>query len=208
MEEIILKYEEIEIYDSDIEILEDTYLRSIKIDNINDLKVQQFNGLLLYIYNHKLKYILSDYKVKHHNRNNYELLDEIFYKLYVPLCYRYCFNPNIEQFCSILCHISLDNITDIKNGFYRTSNAKVNSDATHIVKKWYDTTKSGYITSVSAKNGIGDIFILKALYGLRDSDAVQQVIVSHDEHKTVEQIQEKYQNAEKPELLDILKDDE
>lgn len=208
MEEIILKYEEIEIYDSDIEILEDAYLRSIKIDNTDNIKVQQFNGLLLYIYNNKLKFILKNNKEKNRGKNDYNLLDNIFNHIYLPLCYKYGFNPNVLQFTSTLVHISNSNITDVKNGIRRKDNSTVNPDSQQIIQKWYDITKSGYETSASARNSIGDIFILKAIYGLRDSDTVQQVIVSHDEHKTAEQIQEKYQNVEKPELIDILKDNE
>ena len=197
MDMTVLSYDGIEIYQNEIDILCNDYMNSIGLNNASELKAMQFNGMLLYIYNNKLKYIFpKSYK------NDYDLLNDIFFNIYIPLCYRYGYCPTILQFCTMLVNIDNTNISDIKNGVYRGNEYKVNPNTTQTVKKWYSVCENGLLNKAIETNGIGSIFALKANYKYRDNDTVQ-VIPLTDSTLSTGQILEKYGKTEKPKLIDF-----
>lgn len=164
---IMLTYNGMEIYKTDIDILCDEYINSLSNPDMI-YKSAVFNGLLDYIYKHSLKDILGN-KVK----NDYQLLNNIFYNIYLPICYKYNKTPTILQF-SVLCDIDNANITDIKNGIYRTNGAIVNNNSTQIVKKWYSVCESALLGKAIDESSIGGMFALKACYGYRDNVIVTE----------------------------------
>lgn len=167
MDGIITQYGDITIYSDDIVVLCEQYINSLpNPDNI--YKSNTFKGLLDYIYRHYLKDIDLRCKDKS-NTNNYELLDKLFFDLYLPLVYKYNNSPSVLGFCT-MCHISAENISDIRNGVYR-SGYPVNSQNSQIVKKWYQVSESSLFDKAVQENGIGAIFGLKAGFGWKEAVA-------------------------------------
>lgn len=194
---VMLSYNGIEIYKTDIDILCDEYINSLSNPDMI-YKSAVFNGLLDYIYKHSLKDILGN-KVK----NDYQLLNNIFYNIYLPICYKYNKTPTILQF-SVLCDIDNANITDIKNGIYRTNGAIVNNNSTQIVKKWYSVCESALLGKAIDESSIGGMFALKACYGYRDNVIVtetpQQLAIETPEQIAARHKQNTLTLPEKPTL--------
>lgn len=190
-ENCILSFRELEIYESDIDILIDEYIT--KIGSVDMLyKSNGFSGLLELIYKRIIKNIFPK-----NEQYDFKLLDNIFYNVYLPLCYRFNNNPTIIQFCT-LCHIDSNNITDIKNGIYRTDGGKVRLDKTLTVKKWYTVCESGLLSKTINESSIGSMFALKALYGYRDNTTLTIESGNTQQHETAEQIAERHKNAQIP----------
>ena len=155
----------IEIYMSDIELIESEYIESLPDESLI-YKSNCFNGLLLKIYQTVLVNILPK-----GYRNDYILLNDIFYKVYLPLCFRYNISPTIIQFCSVLTGIDNTNISDIKNGVFRNGYPVKDVNATQIVKSWYAVCESGLLSRAVNDNSIGAIFSLKSLYAYTEAPA-------------------------------------
>lgn len=161
---IVLSYGEIDIYKSEIELLCKEYISSLPDEN-NIYKAMVFNGLLLYIYNNKLKYIIPNTF-----SNDYNLYNDIFYKIYLPLCYSYDKTPTILQFACLI-NTSNDYLGEIRKGTYKDG-SKVKPENTRTVKNWFDTCEKDLASKAIETNGIGSIFALKANYSWRDNDSV------------------------------------
>lgn len=196
---VLLTSDGLEIYQSEIDILTDEYINTLPDPN-NIYKSQCFNGLLLYIYNKLIKNIIISDNIKHDrkNRNNYALLDNIFFSVYLPLTYKYNAVPTLLSFCSF---VRIDNrlLTEILNGQYRNGST-VNQDNTVTVQKWKQICESALESKAYAENSIGAIFGLKAAYRWKESmpELPENMIVIK---QSAEQIKERYKSAELP-ILD------
>ena len=131
-------------------------------------KVQTFNGLIRYIYNHIIKNILPNTY-----NYDYELLDNIFHNIYIPLCSSYGFIPNTLLFCN-LCNITEDYI-------YLKSNDNDTEDVTEktnkrknisIIKGWTREAESALRSQVADHSSIGSMFLLKSKFGYRENDVL------------------------------------
>lgn len=187
---IVLSYGEIDVYKSEIDMLCKEYISSLPDEN-NIYKAMVFNGLLLYIYNNKLKYIIPNTY-----NNDYKLYNDIFYKIYLPLCYSYDKTPTILQFACFV-NTSRELLGELKRGTYKDG-SKVNTETSHTVKNWYDTCEKDLASKAIETNGIGSIFALKANYSWRDNDSVltapTQVIAITD----ADTIKERHASASLP----------
>lgn len=195
----LINIDGLEIYQTDIDILTEDYITSLS-DPSMIYKSPVFKGLLLYIYNNKLKHIIETDK---HNRNtkhhNFKLLDSIFFNIYLPLVYKYGFTPTVLEYTCFV-NVSNQHISDIKHGLYMGNGSKVNPDHTEIVKRWYSVCESGLASKAIESNGIGAIFVLKSRYQWQESP--QQVeVINTNQNSTPQQIAERFRNAEKPRLL-------
>lgn len=200
---IILNTGSIEVYRSEIDILCAEYIQSLP-DESMIYKSTVFSGMLNYIYQSKLKYIISkskDDKGINQYNNDYALLDDIFQSVYIYLCTRYDIVPSIIQFC-VLTGISRETISDIKQGKYRSDGTRVKPETCHTVKNWYNTCESMLLSKAANESSIGSIFALKANYGYRDNVQQVEVITQQEQQATPEQIAEKYADMTKPRLID------
>ena len=158
-----------------------------------------FKGLLLFLYNRLIKHvILSDKENRKSKYNNYKLLSQIFYNVYVPLCYKYSICPTILEF-SCFVDVESTHLTDLRQGTYRGSGDRVNPETSQIVKKWYNVCESSLASRAISDNSIGSIFVLKSKYQWRET-APEPPQIETGMQSTPQQIMEKYQDAEKPEL--------
>lgn len=189
----------LEVYQSDIDVLCEDYIYSLPDPNMI-YKSMVFKGLLNYIYNTKLKHIINTDKANHNNHYNFDLLDSIFFNIYLPLIAKYNIVPNIMSFASFV-DISSEYLGDIKNGVYRVDRSNVSPHNVQLVKRWFNVCESGLADKAFNDNGIGAIFGLKARYGWQE--AAQQVAITTDHASaTPEQIAERYKQAEKPALIE------
>ena len=192
-EKPILAYNEIDIFESDIELLENEYRN--KLENPDFIyKVIVYKGLLEFIYKRLLKNIIKQSKGIEYD---IELLDDIFYNIYLPLCYKYNISPTVLQFTSF-CHIDYNNIHDLKNGIYRSGKNIVSFDKTLRVKKWYSVCESGLIDKAISESSIGSIFILKSVYKYKENDTLT-IETNTEKISSPEEIKQRYENASIPE---------
>lgn len=203
MENIILTYGDIELYRDEIELLCDEYISTLPDDDYIYKNPMSFNGLLYYIYRNKLKPILDDSKIKNNKRNDYNLLNTIFFDIYKPLCFKFGYPIRILEFCTQLVNISNSHITDIKNGYYRTSGCKVNPNTTQIIKKWYEESENSIQSSLMTSHSIPMMFLLKSKFGYRENDSIQLIHTDANSMPDVMEIQNRYGNIEKPKLPEL-----
>lgn len=193
MENTLIAYNGIEVYKSDIDLLCDEYVETLGNPEIV-YKSYGFSGLLEYIYSHCLKNIVIS-----QSPYDYDVLNDIFYNVYVPLSSRYGNTPTIVQFCSML---KIDNhiLGNAKKGVY--DGGKVNNKVQSTVKNWFNTCEAGLLGRAVSENGVGAIFALKANYGYREASTVtvEQVTQAHD---TAEQIAARHHGAMLPERPDL-----
>ena len=195
MDNVILTYNNIELYKSEIDILCDEYINTLyNADMI--YKSAVFSGLLHYIYQNKLKFIIPDTY-----NHDYKLLNDIFDNIYIYLCTRFNIVPNIIQF-TVLCHIDKSLISEIKSGVYKDG-SRVKSDTSETVKRWYSICESMLLSKATNESSIGSIFALKANYGYQEQPQRLE-IVNNGSNATPEQIAEKYKDVKKPEIPEIL----
>ena len=171
MDGIVTQYGDITIYSDDIALLCEQYINSLpNPDNI--YKSNTFKGLLDYIYRHYLKDIDITSKDKA-NAHNYQLLDKLFFDLYLPLVYKYNNSPSVLGFCT-MCHISAEHISSVANGLYRDG-SRVNSQNSQIVKKWYQVTESSLFDKAVNESSVGSIFLLKSKFSYRETAPLIEV---------------------------------
>ena len=204
MDNPILEKNGIIIYDSDIDLLCEDYIN--RLDNKELIyKSSCFHGLLLYINKRYLKNIVR----KDNGYNyDYEILNDIYYNIYLPLCSKYNISPTVLQF-SCLCNIDITLLSDIKDGKLRNG-SNINNRIIEIVKGWYNNSESTILSKAIDSNSIGSIFVLKSIYRYNDSQPIQIEYKNTESHKSIEEIKEKYSNAFLPsdnelELSDNLK---
>ena len=190
---ILAKYNDIEIYQSDIDLYCQEY-----IDNLPDeqliYKTPTFTGLLEYLYRKVIKNIV----VKDYTGYDYNVLDNIFYNIYIPLTGKYGFTPTVIQFCTLV-KIDNANISDIKNGVYRTSGIEAKKEKTQTVKRWYNTCESALLSRAVDNNSIGSIFALKSVYQYNDSQTIRIEQDTTPTHESAAEISARYASASLPE---------
>ena len=162
----VISYNGIEIYKSDIDILCAEYAESL-YDPTMVTKSAGFTGLLQYIYKHGLSELLKRDKGKPYN---YDVLDKVFFNVYIPLCSKYGMTPTIIQFSSLV-HVDNTAISDVKTGIRQNA---TNTEK-QTVKNWYDVCESALLSRAVDFNSIGGIFALKSCYGYRDNVVVQEI---------------------------------
>ena len=196
---ILAQYNDIQIYQSDIDLYCQEY-----IDNLPDeqliYKTATFTGLLEYLHRKVIKNVVA----KDFNGYDFDVLDRIFYNIYIPLTSKYGFTPSVIQFCTLV-KIDNSNLTDIKNGVYRTDGAKVNPVKTQVAKKWYNTCESALLSRAVDTNSIGSIFALKSVYQYNDSQTIRIEQDITPQHDTAAEIAARHSAAllpEKPDLND------
>lgn len=200
MDGIVTQYGDITIYSDDIALLCEQYIDSLpNPDNI--YKSNTFKGLLDYIYRHYLKDIDITSKDKA-NAHNYQLLDKLFFDLYLPLVYKYNNSPSVLGFCT-MCHISAEHISSVANGLYRDG-SRVNSQNSQIVKKWYQVTESSLFDKAVNESSVGSIFLLKSKFSYRETAPLIEVS-NVEQVDSPEQIAARHAHAalnmpEKPDL--------
>lgn len=129
-------------------------------------KVQTFNGLIRYLYNKLICHVLPNTFT-----NDYKILNDIFFKLYIPLCNIYSFTPNVLLFCN-LCNISSEQVSIYNNNVIGNSNSANKNNIIHIIKSWTKEAESALVSNVSDHSSIGSMFLLKAKYQYRENDAL------------------------------------
>ena len=194
---VLLTYNGLEVYENDILYICDEYINRLP-DPSMIYKSTVFAGMLRYIYTHCLKDIIeSDKQNRNSKTNNYNLLNDVFYNIYIYLCSIYNIVPNIIQFCDLV-NIDNTNICDINKGIYRMDGSKVNPATTQTVRKWYSTCESMLLSKATNESSIGSIFALKANYGYRDNVTQLEITNQPENRQTAAEIMEKYRNAELP----------
>ena len=190
---ILAKYNNIEIYQSDIDLYCQEY-----IDNLPDeqliYKTPTFTGLLEYLYRKVIKNVV----IKDYSGYDYNVLDNIFYNIYIPLTAKYGFTPSIIQFCTLV-KIDNSNLTDVKNGLRRKDNTTVNQNSQQKVKKWYSTCESALFSRAVDTNSIGSIFALKSVYQYNDSQTIRIEQDITPTHESAAEISARYASASLPE---------
>ena len=192
MDNVILTYNNIELYRSEIDILCDEYISTL---NNPDMiyKSTVFSGMLQYIYNNKLKHIIPDTY-----NNDYKLLDDIFNNVYIYLCAKFNIVPSVLQF-SVLCHIDRSALSDLRAGQY-WDGSRVKPETCQTIRKWFDVCESMLVSRAANESSIGSIFVLKANYHYRDNDSTPVLQVTEKVTATPEQIKDRYSDVKKPEI--------
>lgn len=158
IEEPVLVTDKLTVYMSEIQELERNYIDNLPKPELI-FKSNCFNGLLQYIYMRLLcKAGIKD----DDNRINYNILEKVFFDLYIPLTAKYGIVPTIIGFCD-LCKISNQYLAEVRDGVTR-SGELVSNEASTIVKKLYTTTENGLVSRVANESSIGSMFLLKCKY--------------------------------------------
>ena len=193
---VIITYNNIEIYKNDIDIIIDRFLNDYNIETDMLYKTNTFISLLSYIKTNLLDNIIKKDNGKSHNAYDYNLLDEIYIKIFLPLTGKYNHIPSLLNF-SVLTGINNDYLTEVASGVYNNG-GRVNPDHTRTAKKWFNMSKAASIARAEEENSIGSIFISKAVYGLKETPTEIQITGSNTQY-TPEQIAETFSESKKPE---------
>lgn len=158
-EEILVSCEAGIITSSDIQKSINEYLE--KLHDPNDIycnKPMLFNGLLEYIYVRNLQRIFSVDRY-----NDYMLLDTIFNRIYLNLCYSFSYVPMVTIFCNHLIHLDIANIYTIKDGLRvnNNSNREYNNKLNLLIAKWLSVCDSDLFTHIAHTGSIGGMFLAK-----------------------------------------------
>ena len=199
---VIITENGIDVYMSDIDILCDEYISTLANPEMVYTKSGTFTAMLEYIYKHLLHNVIVRKYGANKSSYDFNVLDKLFFDVYIPLCGKYGYTPTIVQFCAFV-KIDNSNITDIKNGVYRSDGQKVSGDRTQTVKRWYNAIESALLTKAIDSNGIGSIFALKSIFAYNDSQTIRIESASNESHDSAEQIASRHNSAmipEKPQL--------
>jgi len=161
---ILVRYNDIVITEDELGNCINRYISTLHEPDDIYKNHRSFNGMLLYLYKHLIVYILpSDYF------NNYELLNDIFMNIYIPLCYMYNHIPQLSNYC-ILVNIRYSYLYNIKTGEYVNNGSIVNNKHQDIIKNWLEICNSELVDEVIHKNSIGAMFLAK-VHGFREDNA-------------------------------------
>lgn len=158
-EEILVSCEAGIITSSDIQRSINEYLERLHDPNdIYSNKPMLFNGLLEYIYTRNLQKIFSVDRY-----NDYMLLDTIFNRIYLNLCYSFSYVPMVTMFCNHLIHLDIANIYTIKDGLRvnNNSNREYNNRLNLLISKWLSVCDSDLFTHIAHTGSIGGMFLAK-----------------------------------------------
>jgi len=200
IDDILLATDRGVVTKQDIDCLIDEYISTLNNPELLQKNVQCFNGLLDYIFRHKLKAIIGNDR-----RYNIKVLDTIFNNIYVPLCYMYGYTVNVLYYC-ILVNIDYNHITDMVNGVYRNNGNIVNKELQNSIKKWFRAQEASLSGQAIQGNGVGAIFALKAMHQWQDTQTVTIQAAEPALQLTVdelEQIAQQEQPPEEPEIDNI-----
>lgn len=200
VDEILISTERGIVTQQDIDCLIDEYISTLYNPELLQKNVQCFNGLLDYIYKHKLNSIIQKGKTY-----DIKLLDDIFNRIYLPLCYKFGYTVNVLQYC-YLCNIRYSNIQDIVRGNYRSTGNIVNKELQLVIKNWFTAQEASLTGQAVQSNGVGAIFALKAMHQWQDTQTVQIQAAEPAQQLTVdelEQIAQQEQPPEEPEIDNI-----
>lgn len=158
-EEILVSCEAGIITSSDIQRSINEYIA--KLHDPNDIysnKPMLFNGLLEFIYVRNLQKIFSVERY-----NDYMLLDTIFNRIYLNLCYSFSYVPMVTMFCNHLIHLDIANIYTIKDGLRvnNNSNREYNNKLNLLISKWLSVCDSDLFTHIAHTGSIGSMFLAK-----------------------------------------------
>ena len=158
-EEILVSCEAGIITSSDIQRSINEYLA--KLHDPNDIycnKPMIFNGLLEHIFTKNIKHIIPN-----SNFINYELLDDIFNRIYLNLCYSFSYVPMVTTYTSHLIHVDISYIYTIKNGLRldNDSNREYNIKLYSLVSKWLTVCDSDLFNHITQTGSIGGMFLAK-----------------------------------------------
>ena len=134
---------------------------------------KSFNLLLRYIYKHNIVNVIDTNKYNY----NYDVLDQIFNNIYIPLTYKYNRIASVNNF-SVLVNIDYSLFYDIKNGIYRSNDGNVNNIHSRIIQKWISICNGELIDNVTHTGNIGAMFVAKTR-GFREEP---QTVVMIDTH--------------------------
>ena len=201
METAILTANGIEVYQSEIDIVCKEYIDSLFNPEMIS-KSSVFSGMLFEISKRIIKpFLEADKQNRNSKQHNFELLNAVFYNIYIPVCNRFNICPSVLLF-SVLCDISNEHLSDIRNGIYRSNKSVVTPANTQTVKNWYAVCESMLLSKAVNESSIGSIFALKANYNYNDSLQKVEVINSTNSLNTPEQIMEKYKGIQPP-IIDM-----
>lgn len=157
------------ITEKDIEKSIEQYSLSLQDPSeLYNSKNMLFNGLLRYIYKHNIQYIIPNTY-----ENDYVLYDNIFYSIYLPLCYKYNRVPSINNFANHLLNKHISYLYDLKTGSYRDiSGSKVNINVLSIIKNWEEVCNGDLSDYIVHTSSIGGIFRAKTK-GFRENDTIK-----------------------------------
>lgn len=178
----------IEVYTSQITEIADRYIADLEdIDSIYTYEV--FTDLLLYI---------SDNMTPLNNYDDITVLDNLF-NIYKRLCSKYRVLPTLYDF-SMMINIDPSTITRWMNGETRGG---LTSEHCKTAKKWKQYCAGRLASNLSNSKGTdaNKIFIAKAAYGMAETKAVEQGLIT-GATKTVKQIAKEIGADELPDFGD------
>ena len=193
MSDAVVQYNDITIYDNDVQLLCDEYIDSLPNPDMI-YKTAVFSGLLEYIYKNLLRNVVIN---KPPYGYDYNVLNSVFYNIYIPLCAKYGISPTVIQF-SALVKVSKDIFTEVRTGYYENG-TRANPERTRTVKNWFNTCEASLLGKAVNDNGIGAIFALKANYGYRDNTTVTIESGQQTPHESAAEIAQRHSAARLPE---------
>lgn len=177
----------IQIHKDDISVCEYDYIQSLPDETLIYKKSNIFLGLLEYIYKNVISIYLLD--TSKYN-NDYEMLNDIFYSIYLPLTYKYGYTPSLYMYSSFV-HVDSSMFTELLQGIYKDG-SRVKNETSNTVRKWYNTCKAATITRAIDDNSIGAIFASKAAYGLRENDNPEVITTKQEPLPAIEDVEQRY----------------
>ena len=159
MDEILVSTNNGLVTTNDIQRSIDEYLSKLPDpESIYKNKPMLFNGLLEYIYTKNLQKLFSDNRY-----NDYELIDTIFDRVYINLCYMFSYVPMVTIFCNHLIHLDISNIYTIKHGIRleNDSNREYNYKLNSLVSKWLTVCDSDLFSHIAHTGSVGGMFVAK-----------------------------------------------
>lgn len=151
---------------SQVEYYSDEYISTLKNPELINKKTLCFTGLLQYVFNRLVVPIIPK-----QSENDYILLDSIFNKIYIPMCYQYGYMPNLYTFLYITKQ-DIQYIKTLING-YHDNGSRVNINIVRIIKNWLNVCESNNLSNVMDHNSIGSMFVLKSVYGYTEAQTVR-----------------------------------
>ena len=161
MDEILVSTNNGLVTTNDIQRSIDEYLSKLPDpESIYKNKPMLFNGLLEYIYTKNLQKLFSDNRY-----NDYELIDVIFYRVYINLCYMFSYVPMITTFINHMVHIDISNVYSIRDGVrynnIQSSNDVYNSRLYAYVTKWISVCDGDLFSHIAHTGSVGGMFVAK-----------------------------------------------
>ena len=153
---------------SDIQYQIERYKTILPNPDLLYTKAITFQGLIRHIYATVIKPIMPIDT----QRLDYDLLDKVFYNIYIPLCSVFGFQPNVILFVNIT-GIDYSAVTKLGQGHSTNGGRNPNPEAVAHVQKWHQSCEAGLYSAVSDQSSIGSMFLLKSVYGYREEQTIR-----------------------------------